>query len=617
MRIEFNPGYNTPSFQRKPNATEMKQYTKTISRGLRALNKEMGIIVHNSSAASTAGKNIGIGSLLSVATASALMPFLSKQGFTEVQQEPDNIRGPFKPSPYIPVSSSKNIYMIPLEKLATEEYDNILEQKDLEGIYSRNLQRKDPNKVSYSFAYKEYTSALEKAYTNFVASESLSDLKADFENFKNENYDELEANAVFEILVIRNKDEDWKQWTNEIDKNLYSDKYTSQREKLIAQNKEQIDLHIFKQWIIDRESKISNVNNASLGIKVVGDSPVAVAPAIVWRNQDLYFDNLALGCPPDYFSPNGQRWGFSVIKPETLFNPDGSLGKGGKLMKRQYENIFQTASGGARIDHIIGLIDPFVYSTNENHMTPENSGRLYSSPNHPILGKYAKNTDEEYAMILEKIVFPAAEKYGLSKEDIICEDLGEITPPVRRIMDRLQLSGISVTEFDYRGKHQNKNNIIMLGSHDNPSFLEYTDNIFKSEENGHRYKKASYLAEDTVVPGENKDNYRDQIFSDKKKFMEASFAELFASTAKKVQIFFTDFFGIKETYNKPGSESDCWTLRLPENYEELYYENLQKGTAFNLPDAIARAIRNKGEGFTKQHQDLLANLDKFTQILKS
>ena len=34
-----------------------------------------------------------------------------------------------------------------------------------------------------------------------------------------------------------------------------------------------------------------------------------------------------------------------------------------------------------------------------------------------------KNTDEEYAMILEKIVFPAAAKYGLSKDDIICEKI--------------------------------------------------------------------------------------------------------------------------------------------------------------------------------------------------
>ena len=102
--------------------------------------------------------------------------------------------------------------------------------------------------------------------------------------------------------------------------NLYSEKYTQEREELIAQSKDKIDLHIFKQWLLERENQIAKSNNDSLGIRIIGDSPVAVAPAIVWRNQDLYFENLSLGCPPDYFSQEGQRWGFSVLKPETIFN---------------------------------------------------------------------------------------------------------------------------------------------------------------------------------------------------------------------------------------------------------------------------------------------------------
>ena len=99
--------------------------------------------------------------------------------------------------------------------------------------------------------------------------------------------------------------------------------------------------------------------------------------------------------------------------------------------------------------------------------------------------------------------------------------------------------------------------------------------------------------------------------------MEASFAELFTSPAKKIQIFFTDFFGIGETYNKPGSEKDCWSLRLPDKFEELYYENLKKGTALNLPEVISRAIRNKGEKIACQNAKLLSKLDEFAKILKS
>ena len=96
----------------------------------------------------------------------------------------------------------------------------------------------------------------------------------------------------------------------------------------------------------------------------------------------------------------------------------------------------------------------------------------------------------------------------------------------------------------------------------------------------------------------------------------ASFAELFTSKARKVQIFFTDFFGIGKTYNVPGSKKDCWTLRLTPDYENLYYENLQKGLGINLPEVIARAIRQRGEDFSTEHTKLLRKLDFFTNLLK-
>ena len=100
------------------------------------------------------------------------------------------------------------------------------------------------------------------------------------------------------------------------------------------------------------------------------------------------------------------------------------------------------------------------------------------------------------------------------------------------------------------------------------------------------------------------------------KFSSSSFAELFTSPAKKVQLFFTTFFGMNETYNIPGTTKDCWTLRIPEKFEDLYWDNVKNGKAINLPEVIARAIRNKGEDFSSKHYALLSELDKFTGVLK-
>lgn len=617
MLVSLNPGYSNPQFQRKPSAAEMNRYTKTLADGLKTLDKNVGLIIHNSSVPSLPDKNIGIGTLLSKCAAATFMPFLAANAVTSVQQDPDNIRGTYDPSPYSPMSTSKNIYMIPLERLASDEYGFMLSEKDLQKVIMANKKRYDSNTVDYQRVATDYDTLLSLAYKNFTENKGgdrvINRLHNEFEMYKTRNREEIEPKAVYEILAKKNNNEDWHNW-NEEQRNLYISKNKTPLKNFITANEDAIDYYAFKQWLVEREVNNANRRNTLLNVNVIGDSPIAFTPVEVWMNQDLFMDGWALGCPPDYFSKDGQRWGFPVIKPETIFNKDGSLGRGGNLMRQHYEKLFETSPGGARIDHIIGLIDPFVYSTKEPKMNEQNSGRLYSSPNHPILGKYTKTSEKEYAAILEKIVFPAAAKYGLKKEDIICEDLGTLTAPVMNIMKNLNLTGIAITQYDYRGKDIPAKNVIMPGSHDNESFIEYTNNIFNDK--SHLEDKAAKLAEDTAVPGENKDNYKNEIVSDKKKFISASFAELFTSPAKKVQIFFTTFFGMDKTYNKPGQTQGCWTLRLPEDFDNMYWENVKKGTAINLPEVIARAIRNKGSEFAAKHNSVLTRLDEYTKMLK-
>lgn len=620
----------TLNFSRRLREEEKQGYTETLKQGLKVLDKELGIIIHNSTTPSKELENTGIGSLLSENARANFIPLLSTHGFSKIQQEPDNLRRSWNPSPYSPLTNGKNIYMIPLEKLTTGEYANILPLSVLNHIVE-NRPNKEDNKVDFNYVVDKYDKALNVAYSNFLrrssTDEKVAQLASKFEEYKAQNSEEQEPQAIFEILAREHKTDDWKTW-NKTDRNLYNAKTEKQTKKTDARLSEirekyarDIDFYYFKQMIAEREIEAAKATNEEAGIRILGDSPIAFTPVEEWQNQGIFLKDIALGCPPDYFSADGQRWGFAVIDPETIFNEDGSLGEGGKLMQKRYEKMFQSSSGGARIDHIIGLIDPFVYSTKENKMTPENSGRLYSSPNHKMLGKYAKSTDEEYAAILTKIVIPAAEKYGLTKDDIICEDLGEVTEPVARVMKNLQLSGISVTQFDYRGRDTAPEKVIMLGSHDNPSFIEYTQGKFNAAETNEADKeklaeKAHKLAMDTYTEDDDFDEYEENISKNKKDFMLASFVELFTSPAKRIQVFFTDFFGIGKTYNKPGETEDCWTLRMPDDIEGEYEENLRNEKGFNLPEIIARAIRHKGGKVSKENMELLANLDRYADILK-
>ena len=124
------------------------------------------------------------------------------------------------------------------------------------------------------------------------------------------------------------------------------------------------------------------------------------------------------------------------------------------------------------------------------------------------------------------------------------------------------------------------------------------------------------LAEDTAPQNITKKglaDYTEELRHDKKKFLDASFTELFSSPAKRVQIFFADFWGLGKTYNRPGTTKDNWALRINESFEKDYYKAVQEGKAPNLAQAIAAALRHRG--LDKHHVKLMHNLDNSAKIL--
>ena len=602
---------NNSSFKRRPSGKEMEIYTNSVNEGLKLLNKQVDIIIHNSSAPSVASENTGIGSLFSNTVQKKLIPFLKSHGFTGIQQEPNNLRKPDDASPYAPESSAKNIFVIPLEKLTTEKYAKILPKALFNKIVKNNP---DKENVHYDYVRKNYDNALRTAYENFRRCSDYK-LKFEFFIFKQQNRNELEPSAIFRILQDKHKTY-WKEWKG-IDKNLFAPR--NEEEAKWAENRLLdlktshalgIDFFMFKQFLIDKENKESNALAKKTGVKIIGDSPVASPAADEWVNQDLFMENKALGCPPDAFSPDGQRWDFGYFKPEEIFNPDGTLGKAGKILKKKYDAYFESFPGGLRIDHVIGLVDPFIYTVDSAKMTAENSGRIYSD------GVY-KKSKSEYSNIMEKIVLRAAKDHGMDKNNVICEDLGDENIPTQRVMKQLDLSGLTVTQWDHRGAIAPRNNTIMIGSHDNKSFLEFIEQDMFGNKNDRFYKKTALLAEDTVPMHSTKKalaEYTEEIRNNKKKFLDASYTELFASPAKRVQIFFADFFGIPKTYNRPGTINGNWSLRINENYENEYYKAVSEGKAPNLAQTIAAALRHRG--LDKHHAKLMHNLDNSAKILE-
>ena len=611
--------------------TWKKNDTKVIKDALKALGKDnFALIIHGSSFPAKDGDDTGFGTFNSEA-GHAVIDYASDI-FNAIQLGPAGKTKATDSSPYCGTIFSGNPLFIDLKQLTTKQWGEILSMEAFKKVVRENP-KQNSGRTAYSYICEAQTTALKQAWNNFKGSKLL---KKEFEKFKKDNEFWLENDSLYEALSLENGGDFWYIWKNETDKNLLNPKSDSEKEiyaKRIAEIKEKyaddIEFYKFCQFVLEVQNEETKKFALKKGIKMIADRQVAFSDRDAWAYQSLFLDGWFLGCPPDYFSKNGQAWGFPVMDPDKMFNADGSLGEGGILMKNLYKKMFKENPGGVRIDHIVGLIDPWVYKVGKKPMCEDGAGRLYSSPEHPELSRYAiaRNedldwtleadkekrvkslTDEQiklYGRLIEKVVIGADKECGLDKNAIVCEDLGTLTNPVAAVMEKYELQGMRLTQFvvpekpahPYRCKNITENVWNMVGTHDNNPIATWADSMINTHEG---YLHAKNLVEDLFAEAENKDDIIVKLTQDAGYLTFVKLTEIFASKARNVQMFFTDFFQIKETYNTPGTSGDQnWSLRLPNDFEEK--------ETIDLNAILKAAIIARGKEFATKNAILIEKL---------
>lgn len=624
---------------------DMKKLKKVCHKALKELGKKnFALIVHGNSFPAETGKNTGFGTPNSEA-AKHLMDFASGV-FNAIQLGPQGKTKACDSSPYTGTIFSNNPLFIDLEQLTTKDWGNILSEETYQKICNENP-NKDINKTAYSYIFKAQDEALQEAYMNFKQWNNKK-LNKEFEKFKEENDFWLSKDALYEALSIENNNDYWPLWDNKTDRNLFNPKTEEDKKASFLREKEirlkyadEINYYAFCQFVISKQNEQTKKYALKHDLKMIADRQVAFSDRDSWAYQSLFLEGWMLGCPPDYFSKDGQAWGFPVVNPEKMFNEDGSLGEAGLLLKNLYKKMFKENPGGVRIDHIVGLIDPWVYKAGKKPMPEQGAGRLYSSPEHPELSKYAiatmddlnlelgsdkekrvkklsKEQIKKYGAMIEKIVIAAAKEEGLNKDAIVCEDLGTLTFPVESVMKEYGLLGMRLTQFVKYDKPEHPYrccNIVpkcwaMVGTHDNEPISMWADEMVNTHTG---YLHVLNLIDDMYpeLQGKERDDLIVKLTTDAKALMNVKLAEIFASKAENIQVFFTDFFGLKQTYNTPGTSGDKnWSLRVPDNFEEVYCRNSKDGLALNLPLILKMAIEARGSKFAKKHESLLKDLAK-------
>ncbi len=611
--------------------TFLKHDTNAINEALKVLGKEnLALIVHGSSFPARDGEDTGFGTFNSE-SGHALIDYASKI-FNAIQLGPAGKTKCTDSSPYCGTIFSGNTLFIDLKQLTTKEWGEILSFDTYKRVVRENP-KQNQARTSYSYICNAQNEALKEAWNNFKASKLL---KKEFEKFKKENSYWLDNDSLYEALSIENGSDFWYGWKNETDKNLMNPKndeekkaYEARKSEIKEKYADEIEFYSFCQFVLEIQNEETKKFALKKGIKMIADRQVAFSDRDAWAYQPLFLDGWFLGCPPDYFSKDGQAWGFPVMDPDKMFNADGSLGEGGVLMKNLYKKMFKENPGGVRIDHIVGLIDPWVYKAGKKPLPEQGAGRLYSSPEHSELSRYAipscddldfslENDKEKrvkslnddqirlYGRLIEKVVIAAAKECGLDKNAIVCEDLGTLTNPVDAVMKKYELQGMRLTQFvvaekpehPYRCKNITENVWNMVGTHDNNPIEMWAESMINTHEG---YLHAKNLVEDLFADADNKDDIIVRLTQDKDYLTFVKLTEIFASKAKNVQIFFTDYFKIKETYNTPGTSGDQnWSLRLPNNFEEL--------APIDLNAILKAAIIARGKEFATKHAILIEKL---------
>ena len=612
-----------------------KNRVKTIRKALTALGKKNFVfIMHNGSFPAAAGENTGFGTINS----DGGKEFINYAAglFDAIQMGPAGKTKKSDSSPYTGTIFSNNPLFIDLKQLTTSKWHKILSEATFNEIVENNP-NKGKNRTSYSYITIKQSQAMMEAYKNFV---KLNDkqLNKEFNKYKLENDSWLDKDSLYEAFSLENGSDYWPIWKNKQDKNIFNPKSNEEKiefakriDEISKKYAKEIEKYKFIQFVLNKQNLETKKLADSKGIKMIADRQVAFSDRDCWAYQSLFLEGWCLGCPPDYFSKDGQAWGFPVVNPEKLFNSDGSLGDAGILMKNLYKKMFHENPGGVRIDHIVGLIDPWVYKKGKKPMPEQGAGRLYSSPEHEELKKYAiakledldttltsdkekrvKTLTEEqiklYGRFIEKIVIAAAKEEGLTKDSIVCEDLGTLTNPVAAVMKDYDLLGMKLTQFTvtteeddpYRCKNITPRSWAMIGTHDNQPVTVWANSLIHTHEG---YLHVKNLVDDLFSEEQDKDSIIVKMTNDADFLKETKLVELFACKAENIQIFFTDFFNMNETYNVPGTSGDKnWSLRLPDNYKEMQ--------TINLPLLLKKAIIARGKEFANKNQKLIEELDE-------
>lgn len=397
--------------------------------------RESGVLMHITSLPGP----YGIGTM--GAQAFAFVDFLKQAGQSCWQILPLTPTS-YGNSPYQSCSTfAGNHYLIDLDMLID---DGLLERSEVESVCWGTGDR-----VDFGAQYQNKLKVLRLACGRFAFNE-------DFDHFCQENSSWLPDFALFMALKSKFDGKPWYEWEDGL-KFRDPDAMWNARRAL----GEDIRFYSFVQYIFAKQWRALHAYARENHVSIIGDVPIYVPldSADVWANPELFqLDEklepvVVAGCPPDYFSEDGQLWGNPIYRWDEM-GRDGynwwirRLAAAAEL----YDVI--------RLDHFRGFEAYWAIPYGD---TTARGGQWVKGP---------------------AMDFINAVKRVLPELKLIAEDLGFLTQEVLDMRDASGFPGMKVLGFafdaqdpsDYLPYRYSPNTVCYTGTHDNMTTRQWFDN---------------------------------------------------------------------------------------------------------------------------------------------
>lgn len=183
-----------------------------------------------------------------------------------------------------------------------------------------------------------------------------------------------------------------------------------------------VEFHCYLQFEIDRQMSViaEEARRSKLAIGLYPDLAIGASPngADAWSRPDLFVSGVRLGCPPDFYAPQGQEWGLPPVSPQRL-----RADRYDYWIRMLRANMAH--AGALRIDHVIGLKRQFWIPVGAK----------------PQDGAYVRQPVSDLLGIL------ALESFR-NKALIIGEDLGTVPEGLTALLQRWAILSCQVMYFE-------------------------------------------------------------------------------------------------------------------------------------------------------------------------